>query len=55
MDEEEAGDGLPVKFVWMMIKKSILSKKDYGNYTCVATGDNSVAHAVVQLKNSAGL
>ncbi|XP_045216679.2 hemicentin-2-like [Mercenaria mercenaria] len=48
--QEDGGDGIPVKFLTLIIRKSILAHKDYGVYTCVAKGENQVAQAAVVLK-----
>ncbi|XP_060563458.1 opioid-binding protein/cell adhesion molecule homolog [Ruditapes philippinarum] len=51
--QEDAGDGIPVKFLNLVIRQSVLAYKDFGNYTCVAQTDNSEARAIVELKNIA--
>jgi hypothetical protein len=53
--QEDAGDGIPVKFLNLVIRQSVLAYKDFGNYTCVAQTDNSEARAIVELKNIAGM
>lgn len=50
MEKEEGGDTIPVRFLTLIIRKSILSAQDYGMYSCVAIGDNLVAMDTVELK-----
>ncbi|XP_060563460.1 opioid-binding protein/cell adhesion molecule-like isoform X2 [Ruditapes philippinarum] len=53
--QENAGDDIPAKFLTLIFLKSMLDNEDFGNYTCMVTGINSEARAVVTLKKKAGL
>lgn len=48
---EEAGDGIPVKFITLIIRKGVLAAHDYGTYTCVAKGDGSQAQASTKIRH----
>lgn len=48
--EEEAGDGIPMKFITLIIKKATISYHDYDNYTCVTKGEDDEAQASIQLR-----
>ncbi|XP_060563461.1 opioid-binding protein/cell adhesion molecule homolog [Ruditapes philippinarum] len=48
MSEDES-DQMPVRFLTLIIKKSIVSVQDYGIYTCVGKGEGLVAHGYVEL------
>lgn len=43
---------MPLRFLTLIIKKGILTHKDYGAYTCVAKGDNTVARDTVEVKKA---
>ncbi|XP_045216680.1 protein CEPU-1-like [Mercenaria mercenaria] len=47
---DEESDNIPVRFLTLIIRKSIVSAQDYGMYTCVAKGERHVAQNSVELR-----
>lgn len=48
--KEEIDESIPVKFLTMVIRKSIVASQDYGKYSCVAKGQHAVVTDIVELK-----
>ena len=48
--EENGGHDWPIKFITLIIRQGVLAPKDFGIYSCIAKGDNTVAKKEVILR-----